>query len=86
MKEEEIRSTFDRIKELRHKADQKEKQLIKHLEEDGLLSRADAILLSSRIVSFGGRDDGTALEALVLASVSRKQSIEKEQDVKDERR
>lgn len=68
MTEQEIRSAFAEIKELRDKASEKEKEVIIRLEEEGLLSQADAIFLSLGIVSFGGRDNGGMLEALVLAA------------------
>lgn len=68
---EEIKSAFIEIRELRDKASEKEKQLIKHLEDDGMLSPADAILFSSGIASFGGSDNGRMLEALICAAVSK---------------
>ena len=67
----DIKNAFVEIRELRDKASEKEGQLIKRLEGDGMLSPVDAILLSSGIVSFGGRDNGGMLEALILAAVSK---------------
>ena len=69
MTKQEIRSAFSEIKELRDKASEKEKELIKRLEEEGQISSPDAIVLSSGIVNFGGRDNGGMLEAIIFSVI-----------------
>lgn len=76
MTEQEIRSAFAEIIELRDNANKKENELIKRLGEEGVLLPMDTILLSSGLASFGGRDNGKMLEALVLSAMQREKSLE----------
>lgn len=76
MTEQEIRSAFAEIIGLRDNANKKENELIKRLGEEGVLLPMDTILLSSGLASFGGRDNGKMLEALVLAAMQKGKTLE----------
>lgn len=51
---EEIKSSFDEIRELRGKADEKERSILERLVTDGQIDAKAVVLLSSG-VSFGGK-------------------------------
>ena len=72
MDNQHIKGSFAEIRELRDEADEKEKMLIKRLEEEGMLSALDTILLSSGIIGFGGKDNGKMLETLVLECIEKR--------------
>ena len=75
MDNQSIKTAFAEIRKLRNDADEKEKVLIKQLEEEGMLSALDTILLSSGIIGFGGKDNGKMLETLVLGCIEKRQPL-----------
>lgn len=76
MKIEEIKQTFEEIGELRKLARDKEIQLVRQLEQDGVLSAAEAILLGSGLPGWGISGSGQAMEAIVIAALDRKKEAE----------
>lgn len=80
MKIEEIKQTFKEIGELRKKARDKETQLVRQLEQEGVLSAAEAILLSSSFPGWGIGGNGQAIEAIVIAALDRHNALIKEDE------
>lgn len=76
MKIEEIKQTFKEIGELRKLARDKEIQLVRQLEQEGVLSAAEAILLGSGFPGWGISGGGQAMEAIVIAALDRKKEAE----------
>lgn len=76
MKIEEIKQTFKEIGELRKLARDKEMQLVRQLEQEGVLSAAEAILFGNGFPGWGISGGGQAMEAIVIAALDHKKEEE----------
>lgn len=68
---DEIKSTFAEIRELRDEANQKEKQLIQQLQDEGLLPPFSTLLLLGGFGGLWGGDNGKMLEILVMDAINK---------------